>query len=155
MNITSIELKHTHPSLGPHEEITILTLEVTDKTRNRVEEFIQTSQVNQMTSVEKYLQAALDKDEKLLEEVENNGPKGPLPRGSKVSYLSFDFKGGERIKFSDVYRRYNLSHFYPDFTKFMVAEGKIYRYKAWDGPRSFEGDLPKSMTEGKKKNPEH
>lgn len=145
MKITSIELEHTNPSLGPHEEITIVALTVNTETQPRVDEFIETAKVNHTISLKEYLQASLDKNDELIKEVKDKGPRGQLTRGSKVSYLSFHFQGGESIRMADVYRTYTLSDFYPDFTKFMVEKGEIQRYKPWEGSKEKQSNIPKKI----------
>lgn len=132
MKINSIELKHTHPSLGPHEEITIVRLSVSSKTAVIVEKFLKTIQVNHTVSLAEYIELTLSKDEKRLSEITNNGPKGELASGSKISYLTLNTTEGQSITLDDVYRRFSLSDFYPDFTRFMVENGTIERFKPDD-----------------------
>ncbi|MEO1451805.1 MAG: hypothetical protein AAFV07_19905 [Bacteroidota bacterium] len=132
MKISSIQLKHTQPSLGPHEEITTVSLSVSGETADRVNTFVHTATVNGVVSIAEYLQAVGDKDKKVLAQVQENAPKGELSVGGKISHLTFLLKDGQSIELRDVYRQYAVSDFYPDFTQFMVDKGFIDRYKPWD-----------------------
>jgi len=134
MKIKSIDLKHTNPSLGPHEKITTVSLSVTERHLERVDEFLNQSQVNNTVSLYEYLKAVKTKNEEVLNRVFNNEPKNELNSGQKISHLLFYFEDNEIIELSDVYRRFSLSHFYADFTNYMVEEGTIYHTKSDESP---------------------
>jgi hypothetical protein len=123
MKINSIELEHTNPSLGPYEEITIITLYNSKTHLETVNNFINNSQINNTTSLYNFLEANINNETKLLEEVYNNTPKGELNEGEKISNLKIYLEGGKEIVLNDVYRQYSLTHFYPDFTSYMVEHG--------------------------------
>lgn len=123
MKITSIELEHTNPSLGPYEEIITITL-VNSKTHlEKVNEFIKKSQINNTTSLYKFLEANINNETKILIEVYKNAPKGNLNEGESISNLTIELEGGKTIKLNDVYRNYSLTNFNPDFTSYMVKNG--------------------------------
>ena len=126
MDIKSIKLEHTNPSLGPHEVVTTVLLTVSESNRKKtVDRFLESSQVNGTLSVHDYIKAILDKNQADLEKVAAQAPKGELNEGETISNLSFHFENGVIIEFSDVYRKYSLTHFNPEFTSFMVVQGTI------------------------------
>ena len=127
MGIRSIQLEHTNPSLGPHEVVTTVLLTVSESNRETVDRFLESSQVNDTLSMHDYIKAILDNNQADLEKVAAQAPKGELNEGETISNLSFHFENGEIIEFSDVYRKYRLTHFKPEFTSFMVEQGTIIR----------------------------
>lgn len=126
MKIKPIEIQHTNPSLGPHETITTVTLIVNNATVKAVNEFLKNSKVNNTISLYNYLDAEFSQNTQLLKEVKQ---KEELNEGSIISNLTFFCENGESITMNDVYRCYNLTNFYPTFTKFMVENGSITNQK--------------------------
>lgn len=122
MNITSIELKHTNPSLGPHEKIVILTLPINVQTINSVSEFLGLSIINGVVELKEYLEAKRNNNIEVINKVEQRC-NFDLNVGSPISHLTFHFEDGKHVEISDVYRCFNISHFYPDFTQYMVDKG--------------------------------
>lgn len=125
MKITTIELQHTNPSLGPHETITTVTLQSNSTTAPTIQEFIHNSTVNQTCSLANYLEAELKDGKTLIQQVYANQPKNDINEGEQISNLIFHFEGGEIFEVSDVYRRFTLTNFYGEFTKYMVDNGSI------------------------------
>lgn len=123
--LKSIELKHTNPSLGPYEKIITVSLIVTEEHVERIEKFLQTSQVNNTVSMHEYLNAVKNENKEVVNRVLENAPKGELRVGETISHLSFYFEDGQVIRLADVYRRFSVTHFYGDFTKYMVEKGTI------------------------------
>ena len=123
MNIKSIELQHTNPSLGLNEKIVTVSLIVTEKHFKKVEEFLNQAKVNNTVFLEEYLKAVKNDNEEVINEVLNNAPKNDISKGSKISNLSFYFEENQVVELKDVYRKFDLTHFYPDFTKYMVENG--------------------------------
>ena len=134
MNIQSIELKHTNPSMGPHETITTITLAITAKHDVMVNEFLDQAIINQTTSMRTYLEGVQSNDGILLERITANSPKSDLRCGESISHLTFYFKDSTTIVLHDVYREYRLTNFYPTFTKYMVDNGVLNKYSGWDRP---------------------
>ncbi|MBT34110.1 MAG: hypothetical protein CMO01_30980 [Thalassobius sp.] len=125
MQIKLIKLEHTNPSLGPHEKITTISLTVTEKNLQEVDDFIRSSKINNTTSLFEYLQAIENDDKKMIDSVLNNSPKGVLNEGGNISNLYFHLENGKTIELADVYRQYHLSNFYPEFTSYMVKAGEV------------------------------
>ena len=123
MKITTIELQHTPPSLGPHETITTVTLQSNSTTAPTIQEFILNSKINQTCSLADYLEAELKDDKVLIQQIYANQPKNELNEGEQISNLIFHFEGGEIFEVSDVYRRFTLTNFYGKFSKYMVDNG--------------------------------
>jgi len=133
MNIKFITLEHTNPSLGPHETVTNITLMKSKDSLERITNFIRTAQVNGVVTLEAYIKAVQSKDTKILEEVSKNTPDRMLTTGGTISHLHIHFEEGSSVSLNDVYRRFNLSHFYPDFTSYMVEKGTKIQHKSFFG----------------------
>lgn len=147
MKIKSISLQHTNPSMGPHETITTVTLQVTADTTSRTAQFINESMVNNTVSLVEYLTARQANDKAILDQVAQNAPNGRLNEGATISNLSFYFEDGQTIELYDVYRRFSVSHFYPDFTKYMVKEGTLSRRSCWSDDAFEKPQKPLNSTE--------
>jgi hypothetical protein len=130
MNIKSIELEHTNPSMGPHEKRTIVTLTVSKDDSQKTDDFINKSKINNTITLYQYLKAVQTKDTDALNLVLKNAPNQKLNQGSTISNLSFYFEDGQTIKLGDVYRKFILTHFKPDFTSYMVEKGTINHYQS-------------------------
>ncbi|UZR96358.1 hypothetical protein [Chondrinema litorale] len=125
MKIKSIKLEHTNPSLGPHEKVTLITLPVTEKNAEKINTFLNNSKINNTTILFEYLKAVETNNKQVIDSVLNNAPKNHLNEGQTISNLFFNLENGEVIKLDDVYRKFELSHFYPDFTSYMVETGEV------------------------------
>lgn len=125
MKIKTIQLQHTNPSLGPHEVITTVTLTANSSTEKEISTFISNAIINNTCSLADYLNNQLEENHEPVNKVEENAPKNALNQGEQISNLIFHFETGKTIKISDVYRRYSLTNFYPEFTQYMVANGSI------------------------------
>lgn len=132
MSITSIILKHTNPSMGPHETVTTVRLGVEEKHRSTVADFLETSMVNQVVTMKEYLNAIHQNQTDIITKVEENSTTDRLPSGSNISHLTFHFAEKASITLHDVYRRFSVSNFYPTFTKYMVENGTISKDKPFD-----------------------
>lgn len=130
MNIKSIVLEHTNPSLGPHEKRTTVTLFVSEKHKNTVDSFIKNSIINHTITLYEYFIAVKSKNSAVVDNVENNKPNNDLRQGETISHLSFYFEDNSIVKLHDVYRVYNLSDFKPEFTSYMVKEGDVSHFDA-------------------------
>lgn len=135
MNIKSITLKHTNPSLGPHETITTVSITASEEHLARINTFLQNSTINNTVTLYEYLEAVQTNNSKLIEKVLGNAPNNPMNEGETISNLSFYFDHNQTIELSDVYRRFLLTQFYPEFTAYMVEKGTISRENAnFDSP---------------------
>lgn len=123
MKISSVTLEHTNPSLGPYEKIITIRLSNAPAHEARMEQFLKEAMVNQTVSLEQYLKAVVTEDKALLQQVQDNAPNGPLMEGASISNFTILLEEQSSVAFYDVYRRYNLSHFYGDFTRYMVEHG--------------------------------
>ncbi len=74
MNIKSIELQHTNPSLALNEKIVTVSLIVTENHFKKVEEFLNQAKINNTVFLEEYLKAVKNDNEKVINEVLNNAP---------------------------------------------------------------------------------
>jgi hypothetical protein len=125
MKITSIELEHTNPSMGSHETIITISLIASEQNTKRITQFVNKSMMNNTTSLYNYFKALENNDLELLKKVSSQKKdyNNDLPKGREISNLTFHFSSGKTITFKDVYHQYNLTHFYPDFTSYMVENG--------------------------------
>lgn len=142
MNIKSIKLENTNPSLGPHEKRTVVSLVVSKDNAATIETFINACEVNRTTKLINYLKAVKNKEEVLLQEVLENSPRQDLKSGSSISNLSFHFEDGQSVRLSDIYRQYELSHFTSEFASYMTQKGTTYQYKPYSDSY-LETDAPK------------
>lgn len=132
MKIKSIVLEHTNPSLGPHEVITEVTLVNSKAHSDRINRFLQEAQVNGVVTLHKYIEAVKSQDSPILEQVWQQAPNEALNEGETISNLSIHLEDDSVIRLDDVYRRFNLTGFYQDFTAYMVEKGTLIRYKPGD-----------------------
>ena len=125
IKLQSIELEHTNPSLGSDEKIITITLENSIETSERITEFLDTSIINDAITIGEYIEAHINKDTVILSKVRPNfDSNNKLNQGESISNLTFYFKNNiPSLEISDVYRRYCLTNFYDDFTKYMVENG--------------------------------
>jgi len=138
MNIKFITLEHTNPSLGPHEIITEVTLTNSESHTERIHQFIDEAQVNGVVTLRAYIEAVSTQDAKVLNRVWKKAPKGELNEGETISNLHIHFEDNSSISLSDVYRRFNLTHFYAEFTAYMVEKGTLIRHPPFAGLRDYE-----------------
>ncbi len=125
MKIKTIQLQHTNPSLGPHEVITTVTLASNSSTEKEISTFINNAIINEACSLADYLNGIQEENQNIIKKVLENTSKKELNQGAQISNLIFHFETGKTLEISDVYRRYSLTNFYPEFTKYMVANGTI------------------------------
>ncbi|HAS38941.1 MAG TPA: hypothetical protein DCS93_00610 [Microscillaceae bacterium] len=138
MHIKSITLEHTNPSLGPHETITEITLVNSESHIKRINKFIDEARVNGVMTLRAYIEAVNSQDSKILDQVWKQAPKGELNEGETISNLHIHFEDNSSISLSDVYRRFNLTHFYAEFTAYMVEKGTLTRHKPFAGLQDYE-----------------
>lgn len=131
--LSSIELEHTNPSMGPNENVITINLANNPNTEARINQFLNEATINNVMSVGDYILAYRSNDEKRIQKVElatNDDTK--LNVGQSISNLVFYFSDGTApLKIKDVYRIYSVTKFYDDFTKYMVENGS--RSEAKDG----------------------
>ena len=84
--------------------------------------------VNNITSLRSYLEAIIFDNKQLIKKVQEENKRG-LDEGGTISNLTFLFENGGSTTINDIYRCYNLTNFYPIFTKFMMANGSITNKK--------------------------
>jgi hypothetical protein len=130
--IQTIRLEHTNPSLGPYEEVRTFRLECNEKHKETVHTFLTTSEINHTVKLYEYLKAIQEKDQKLIEKTVKNKPNNKFNQGEPISNLTFTFKDGSSVELSDVYRNYHLTHFNPNFTKYLVKHGSLTTNKSND-----------------------
>lgn len=136
MHITSIELRHTNPSLGPHETITTISLSVSEAHIAKVNQFVANSMVNGVMDLKAFLEAHLNEEfDSLKNSVRQNNDAIFKASGGTISDLTFYFEDGKKVKMPDVYREYRLSHFNPDFTTYMLEYGSKSSYSPGQLPR--------------------
>ena len=154
MDILSIELQHTNPSLGPQEEITEVTLSINEENKDKVMAFVQNAKVNDAIPLLAYIEAYLNDDRETLQRILEKGPYHgkSLSVGGTISNCKFLLSNGQRVTLNDVYRKLVLSDFYPEFTSFMVEQGRITKYKPMDldfysNPNATEENIPPPPSE--------
>lgn len=127
MKVKSIVLEHTNPSLGPHEEIITVSLSINEANAQRVTEFFKQSEINGKMLLLEFLEATKNGDTEITGIIKKDHSR-PLGEGGTISNLTFYLDDGQQIVLKDIYRRYHLSHFYPDFTKYMLENGSRDTY---------------------------
>ena len=137
MHITSLTLKHTNPSMGPHETVTTISLAAAEPHQARIQQFLEEAVLNNTVSLKDYLEAVHQEDTSILEAVKANAPERDLPSGGTISTFQIHLEGRPTVTLYDVYRRHSLSNFYPDFTKYMVEHGIKISHSPWNdrGPK--------------------
>jgi hypothetical protein len=132
MKIKAIELKHTNPSMGPHETTTTITLYASENHLEKINTFLNNAKVNNTISLVKYLEAYQTSDIKTINKVMSNAPKSNAPKrelndGQSTSNLTFSFEEGKSVTLN----KYYLTLFYPNFSSYMVKHGFIDQEEPW------------------------
>lgn len=123
--IEAVRLEHTNPSLGPYEAVKIFRLVCNEKHKETVHTFLTTSEINHTVKLYEYLKAINKKDQKIIDKTVKNNPNNVLNQGEQISNLTFTFQDGSTIELADVYRKYHLTHFNPEFTQYIVKHGNL------------------------------
>lgn len=135
MNIKSVTLRHTNPSMGPHEVEVTISLTNAKEHDIEFEKLLQDTTVNSTISLNDYIQAKKDKDQKTLDKVHSNFKTNDLSEGEQISYLTIHLEDNSSVVFHDVYREWSLSgYFYPIFTSYMVKHGNRSESSSNDNP---------------------
>lgn len=134
MQLTQLTLTHSNPSLGPHETIITISLAANKEHQERIDRFLDEAQLNGITSLRGYIEAVHRQDKAILEQVEKTKSTERLAVGGTITKFSLQFADQPSIHLGDVYRRYQLTHFYPEFTRYMVEHGHRTEFS----PRDFQ-----------------
>jgi hypothetical protein len=123
--IVYIELEHTKPSMGPYERIITISLANSPKAHVRINKFLSESIINNSITIGEYIEAHINKDTAILSQVRSNFDSNKkLNQGENISNLTFYFKNYiPPLKILDVYRKYSITNFYGDFTRYMIENG--------------------------------
>lgn len=148
--LASLALNHTNPSMGPHETRVTISLSVDENTKARVQQFLDEATINNCMSMSDFVAACSDNNQVLFEKLDKYGPKPELKAvGGTLTHFTLSFNDGTpEIKLYDVYRDYNISKFYPDFTKYMVEHGIRLESYGFDSmePRLIIEDLDSDIS---------
>lgn len=123
--IQSIELKHTNPSMGPHERIISYSLTNTDAHKAEFDQLSNGTKVNEEFDLKTLLIASKNKDSARIEKIFKADYKGPLNVGETISILNITLVGGLKVCISDL-RTTQLSGYYPEFIRYLVGNGARY-----------------------------
>jgi transcriptional regulatory protein LevR len=143
MKITKVELKHTNPSLGPHERIITYSMYNNDEHEQEFEQLLQRSTVNGSYSMINFLEAHKNKDEKTIKEITSINKDKVLPKGGVISKFTITLEAELQVEVSDL-RTIYLGGYYSTFIPYLVKHGHKFEYSSWEKPISPE-EKPKSF----------
>lgn len=125
IQLKSIVLEHTNPSMGPYEKIVTLNLKNTPETEKRIEQFLNESVINGVMSIGEYILAHRNENHSDIEKVETGKcNQADFNEGQSISHLVFYFSDGyQQLKIYDIYREYEITQFNNEFTKYMIENG--------------------------------
>ncbi len=142
MNLKSLEIEHSTPSLGGLEAVEKSTLLATKNHIKTINNFINHATINKTTPLYDYLQAIKTKDKEKTLYIESNLNHEALAVGETVTNLSFIFEDGQVITMRDVYRVYNLTEL-PNFEKYIKDNGSTnhYNFSSFDEEENIEAPI--------------
>ncbi|MFK7795902.1 MAG: hypothetical protein AB8E82_00505 [Aureispira sp.] len=133
MKITKVELKHTNPSLGPHERIITYSMYNNDEHEQEFEQLLQRSTVNGSYSMINFLEAYKNKDEKTIQKITSMNEDKVLPSGGVISKFTITLEVGLQVEVSDL-RTIYLGGYYGTFIPYLVQYGHKFEYSNWEKP---------------------
>lgn len=143
MKITKVELKHTNPSLGPHERIITYSMYNNDEHEQEFEQLLQRSTVNGQYSMISFLEAYKDKDEETIKKITSTNEDKELPCGGVISKFTITLETGVQVEVNDL-RTIYLGGYYSTFIPYLVKHGHKFEYSSWENP-ILEEVKPKSF----------
>ncbi|MGH1336166.1 MAG: hypothetical protein ACRBFS_08565 [Aureispira sp.] len=121
MYITTIELKHSNPSMGPHEHTITYTIQNQSSHEQEFEQLLQGSTINRSSFLD-FLAAHQAKDQTTLQAIFAAYQPRELSEGATISKLTLTLEGGHSIILSDL-RKVSLGGYYSTFIRYLVAHG--------------------------------
>lgn len=119
--VQRITIKHSNPSLGPHNKKRSYTIDMNDR-EELAADLLTNTTVNGVMSLGEYLAAKLTKDTEVCQVVDVIAEDTELGHGSTISDLVFEFEGGISFTLHDL-RKYNLQGSYRDtFLPVLIAQ---------------------------------
>ncbi|GEM_PF-6023754 len=138
MNITSISFSGSNPSMGPHNQESSNTLNMTtypDELKNLLDDTL----VNGVMSLREYLTLLKEQKHEEASKVEGSYKPGDLSEGARIIDLSFSFADGTTLSIRDL-RTFSLSgKGYQSFkalirekgTKYVESDESILKWTAY------------------------
>mmetsp|Transcript_16262 Transcript_16262/g.18091 ORF Transcript_16262/g.18091 Transcript_16262/m.18091 type:complete len:162 (+) Transcript_16262:125-610(+) len=121
--VSSVELRHSNPSLGPHNKPVSITLSNTKEHQKEFSSLMSKTTLNGVCSLEKYAAEKMSGNEKIVEKVNKAVSKGSLNCGQTISTFTIFFEDETSIKVHDL-RVMKLEGYYSEFVKYLVKNGK-------------------------------
>lgn len=143
MKITKVELKHTNPSLGPHERIITYSMYNNDEHEQEFEQLLQRSTVNGNYSMINFLKAYENQDEEAIQKITSMNKDKELPCGGVISKFTMTLETGHQVEVSDL-RTIYLGGYYGTFIPYLVKNGHKFEHSSWEKP-IIEAVKPKSF----------
>lgn len=127
MKVTSIEIEHTNPSMGPYEKIKTISLSNTTPHEEQFNKFLSDAKIFNIT-FQDYLNAHISKDKKILDQISKgvaSTDRNKLNEGATISNLTISIKDQPSVRLSDL-RYYSFSGYYYDFISYLAKNGSAY-----------------------------
>lgn len=123
VNLKNVTLEHTHPSLGPHEIITTISLGIKGFEEN-FQKLLQETTINKSVSLSQYLELLQKKNSVELEKI-NNAYKcaGLDATGRTISNLIFTLHNERVIKINDIELLLIEGYYKKTFQEILVKNG--------------------------------
>lgn len=131
MKITTVQLKHSNPSMGPHE--TIVTFDMSNNSTHEevFEQLLKESTINKQFSLEEFLKAHVKKDKATIQEILKAYEPGKLASGGTISGFSMLLENGVEVHIRDL-RTTLLGGYYSTFIPYLVKHGFRKEYSGWE-----------------------
>lgn len=132
MKITAVELKHSNPSMGPHETIITFNMSNNSLHEHTFEQLLQESTINKNYSLKEFLTAHAQKDSSTIQKImDAYQPEHPLACGGTISDFSMTLQDGTVVTFHDL-RTILLGGYYSTFIPYLVKHGFREEYSGWE-----------------------
>lgn len=130
MTISSITLRFSNPSMGPHETVTEYEC-AAQSHQPEVDKLVEGSSVNTTVGLSEYLAARRrlsdnpsPEDQSLVQRVESEGPDlSKLPSGGTIEQLTIAFEDGQVVTFGR-FSGLVLSGSFREFRTFILENGR-------------------------------
>ncbi len=122
MKITAVQLKHTNPSMGPHERIITFTLHNTAAHEAEFEQLLNASTVNGTCPLSQYLTYHQQNNQVAIQQVLAQHEDQMLSCGATISTFSLTLNDGKQVSFYDL-RTIDLRGYYGTFIPYLVKHG--------------------------------
>lgn len=141
MNLKNVTLEHTQPSLGPHEKITTISLDIKGYEEN-FQKLLQETSINKSVSLNKYLEFLQKKNSAELEKINKMYNLGGLSAtGRTISNLIFTFQDDSTERIHDIKKLSIDGYYKKEFESILIKNG--FKHVSGSGglPDDSESDI--------------